>query len=202
MPVSRFGLFGFLAGLVLSLSCGTVAPPKTCTPGECDGCCTEAGDCLAGTSVFECGAGGAACVACEANELCNAGSCGRFDGGDYDASFPERRDGSVNYDAGVYHESDGGSGSDGGSHDAGPADISWSTTIQPLLANKCKACHGFADNRAQLVNVNNRIVPNSPTSSTYYTRTLAGEMPQGGIPLTSTQQSQLRDWILNGAPNN
>ncbi|MBL8951433.1 MAG: hypothetical protein JNK82_11680 [Myxococcaceae bacterium] len=77
---------------------------KPCDPSTCMGCCDEAGECLAGTNLFECGAGGGRCVACAANELCGGGACLLFDGG-YDAAFPMDPDGNYNLDAGVYDAS-------------------------------------------------------------------------------------------------
>jgi hypothetical protein len=73
--------------------------------GSCDGCCDEAGECLAGTALFECGTGGAMCTACMPNEICSAGACALFDGGEYEAAFPMDPDGSYNLDAGVYDAS-------------------------------------------------------------------------------------------------
>src|SRR5205809_731246 len=85
---------------------------KACGPGACDGCCDEAGECHAGTGLFECGNGGKACVACAANEVCADFACGLFDGGDYDAAFPFEPDGNYNLDAGVYDASRPDSGVD------------------------------------------------------------------------------------------
>lgn len=63
------------------------------------------------------------CLACQANELCRSGVCETFDGGEYDASFPQARDASINFDAGIF---DAGpvidAGSDAGRVDSGVAD--------------------------------------------------------------------------------
>lgn len=201
--LSRSLVMGFLAGFVLSasVSCGPSQPAgKVCGPGTCDGCCTDTGDCLAGTTVFECGAGGSACVPCEANQACNAGTCARFLGGDYDASFPDAPDASVNLDAGTYRPPDAGMMTvDAGALDAGPAIVSYANQVQPIFDAKCDACHQFTS--ASVMN-NSRIVPNNLAASTIYQRTLSGDMPRGAAPLTTTQQNLLRDWILNGAPRN
>ena len=204
MHAFRFLPFGFVGGLLLSVaaSCGPTVPEKSCSPGSCDGCCAESGDCLSGTSVFECGTGGTACVTCAANETCQSGACGRFPDGDYDASFPDKPDAAVNYDAGVFRPPDAGV-ADAGTSDAGPANVSYSATIQPLLGAKCVTCHGAFSSYGNIVNSNNRIIPGNLNASNIYVRTLSGDMPRGGgAALTSTQQGQLRDWILNGAPNN
>lgn len=119
MRVSSAILIGGVVGFSLSLaSCGPTTP--ACGPGTCNGCCDSNGECLAGSAVFECGTGGAMCTACQPNELCRDGVCGLFPGGQYDASFPGGRDGSINYDAGLF---DGGpmidAGVDAGRPDAG-----------------------------------------------------------------------------------
>lgn len=101
--------------LAISLSCSSGS--QTCNSSTCQGCCDESGECHAGTGLFECGAGGAMCVACAANQVCAAGACGLFDGGEYDASFPMTMDASYNLDAGVYD-----AGRDAGQGDAGPVD--------------------------------------------------------------------------------
>jgi hypothetical protein len=94
-------VLGAVVGFSVAVaSCG--APPKMCGPSNCTGCCDETGECLGGTAVFECGTGGAVCQTCAGNEVCAAGACGRFDGGDYDANFPGPRDASVNFDAGLF----------------------------------------------------------------------------------------------------
>ena len=108
-------LVGLLLGFLIA-SCGE--PPKKCGPGTCNGCCDANGQCLAGTAVFDCGIGGAQCLACQPNELCRAGTCELFDGGEYDANFPGPNDASINYDAGIF---DGGPEIDAG-RDAGPPD--------------------------------------------------------------------------------
>ena len=77
------------------------------------------GECLAGTALFECGTGGNQCVACAANEVCAAGMCGLFDGGEYDAAFPMDPDGNYNLDAGVYDASRPDGGVDAGRADSG-----------------------------------------------------------------------------------
>lgn len=133
------------------------------------GCCDENGECLAGSSLLACGAGGGACVTCAANQSCQAGACGLIDGGDYDASFPDRPDGSINYDAGVYDAgsdagipdsgttdaggtmdagtTDAGGAMDAGSSDAGMdagAPVSLATDVQPILDAHCGSCHSWS----------------------------------------------------------
>jgi hypothetical protein len=202
MRSSRFLLFGVVVGLFVS-SCGPVQPAsKNCSAATCQGCCSETGDCLAGTAVFECGTGGEACVACAANQACQVGVCALFENGDYDASFPDAPDASVRWDAGVYMAPDSGSVvPDAGTVDAGPMNVSYSAQVQPIFDSRCDACHAWSYD--SIVNQNARITPSNLNASAIYTRTLSGDMPRGGgAPLTGTQQVLLRDWILNGAPRN
>lgn len=199
----RVFLLGFSLGLLasVSVSCGqTMAPTKSCSPATCQGCCSDTGDCLAGTAVFECGTGGEACVACQANQVCQAGVCGLFENGDYDASFPDRPDASIRYDAGVYRPPDSGVVMMDAGVDAGPQNVSYSSQIQPIFDSRCDACHQW--NYDNVVNQNGRITPGNLNASAIYTRTLSGDMPRGGAPLTGTQQVLIRDWILNNAPRN
>lgn len=199
----RSFLVGFAGGLWLALSaaCGPVKPADKVCPADCAGCCSDQGDCLAGTAVFECGTGGASCVACAANQVCLAGACQNFENGDYDASFPDAPDGSVNRDAGIYMPpGDAGTTVDAGTVDAGPMMVSYSAQVQPIFDSRCDACHQW--NYDSIVNNNGRIVPGNLNASAIYTRTLSGDMPRQGGPITSTQQTLLRDWILNGAPRN
>ena len=205
MRTSRVFVCGVLLGVVgsFSASCGgPQAPTKSCSAASCQGCCSEAGDCLGGTAVFECGAGGEACVACQANQVCSAGACRLFENGDYDASFPDRPDASVRLDAGVYMPPDSGTGtSDAGAGDAGPANVSYSAQVQPIFDARCDACHSWSYDA--IVGVNGRITAGNLNASGIYTRTQSGDMPRGGAgPLTGTQVGLIRDWILNGAPRN
>jgi hypothetical protein len=199
----RTFLLGFFGGLwlALSASCGPTGPSEKACPADCAGCCSDQGDCLAGTAVFECGTGGAACVACEANQVCQAGACAPFANGDYDASFPDAPDASVNPDAGVFMPGDAGTMTqDAGMTDAGPMMVSYSAQVQPIFDSRCDACHSWTYDNT--VGVNGRIAPGNLNASSIYTRTLSGDMPRQGGPLTSSQQLILRDWILNGAPRN
>lgn len=201
---SRSVFVAFLSAFVLSAvaACGPTGPGlKQCGPESCEGCCTETGDCLAGTAVFECGAGGGACLACEANQVCSAGSCHRFLDGGYEAAFPDAPDASVRLDAGTYVAPDGGAQlADAGVGDAGPMNVSYANQVQPIFDSKCDACHSWGYDT--VVNQNSRVVPGNLGASALYQRTLSGDMPRSGGPLTSTQQNLLRDWILNGAPRN
>jgi hypothetical protein len=126
MQTIRTLTLGLVVGLSLSFvsSCGPA--PKECGPSTCMGCCDENGECLAGSGQLACGLGGGACAVCEANQACLGGACGLIDGGDYDASFPDRPDASINYDAGVY---DGGP--DAGPPDAGPVDAGMADAGRP-----------------------------------------------------------------------
>lgn len=226
MRVSAALALGVVSGLALSLaSCG--APPKPCGPATCSGCCDSNGECLGGSAVFECGSGGAMCQACQPNELCRAGACERFDGGAYDATFPEARDAAINFDAGLF---DAGpmidAGVDAGRVDAGVADagrpdagspvdagavdagrpVSFMNDLVPIFTMYCTSCH---TNRATYADVRARVVPGSPLSSLLYqkitgTQTVGAPMPLGGqlsvddAPATAL----IETWIRQGALNN
>ncbi|MCC6332869.1 MAG: hypothetical protein IT380_02645 [Myxococcales bacterium] len=120
---TRALVLGFTVGLSVSVSSSCGPAPQPCGPSNCLGCCDENGECLAGSGLLACGLGGGVCVACTANQACLAGACGLIDGGDYDGSFPDRPDSSINYDAGVY---DAGpildAGMDAGAVDSGAPD--------------------------------------------------------------------------------
>ena len=227
MRYSRSLVLGLAVGLSLSFvaSCGPA--PQPCGPSTCTGCCDENGECLAGSSLLACGVGGGACAACEANQACLAGACGLIDGGDYDGSFPDRPDSSVNYDAGVY---DGGPDAavpdagqpdagrpDAGATDAGPPDsgmpVSFMNDIQPIFDARCGSCHswGYANTVNAATSCGGagsvRISPNSLVNSRLYGKVAGApacgnSMPPGGPPLTQAQLDLLSDWILQGAPNN
>lgn len=57
--------------LVMSL-CGCSRP---CSPSTCDGCCASATECVAGTTVLECGLGGEVCTRCTSQERCASARC-------------------------------------------------------------------------------------------------------------------------------
>ena len=79
-------LFTFSLMFALTGS-GCGVNPKPCSAPSCAGCCDEGGECLAGTGLFECGAGGAQCARCAVIDTCRVGSCqplgdaGIYDGG-------------------------------------------------------------------------------------------------------------------------
>lgn len=68
----------WLAVLVLTMAaalgaCGS-NEPMTCGPENCPGCC-RAGQCLSGSAVQACGAGGDACASCVLGQDCTNGVC-------------------------------------------------------------------------------------------------------------------------------
>lgn len=68
--------------LAVALSAGCSSPPPAqCDAALCAGCCTSAGQCVAGTATDACGANGAACDVCVGSQACNAGKCGAATGG-------------------------------------------------------------------------------------------------------------------------
>jgi hypothetical protein len=78
--------------------------------------------------------------------------------------------------------------------------VSYSAQVQPIFDSRCDACHSW--NYDNLVGVNGRVTASNLSASAVYQRTLSGDMPRSGGPLTQTQLNLLRDWILNGAPRN
>jgi hypothetical protein len=204
-----------LVGALLA-SCGPVARP--CTASSCaQGCCNAQGECVAGSSLLECGGGGNACQRCELNATCVDGACGLIAGGVYDASFPSAPDASFNADAGVF---DGG-GADGGvvtrpdaGLDAGlrngDGGVSFALDIQPIFDAHCNGCHSWG--YSSTVNASGCcgstcITPGNFGTSVIYGKVsgaplCGGAMPQGAAPLSAFDLESLRLWILQGAKNN
>lgn len=188
-------------------SCGPTQ--RACGPSTCSGCCDANGECLAGNAVFDCGAGGVMCMACQPNEVCRTGACERFENGDYDASFPGGRDASVNLDAGTF---DGGGPRDSGTvvPDAGvrPTDggVSFQADLVPIFIRYCVSCHA---NRATHADVRARVVPGDPPGSLLYqkitgTQTRGAPMPLGGQLSNDDPPATMliERWIRQGAANN
>ncbi len=168
------------------------------------------------------------CRACLVNELCRAGVCEVFEGGEYDANFPGPRDASINADAGLF---DGGpmpldAGVDAGRPDAGATDagrpdsgttdagmaidagppVSFSINIAPIFTMYCVSCH---TDRALYSNARARVTPGSPLTSLIFqritgTQTVGSPMPLGGqLSVADPAATALIErWILQGAPNN
>ncbi len=84
--------------------------------------------------------------------------------------------------------------------------VSYSATVQPLLANNCVSCHSGAsasggvllDNYASVVEVagNGSLLGTVKHSSGY------PSMPQGGAALSDCSVSQIEAWITQGTLNN
>jgi hypothetical protein len=64
-------------GLLAVESCGSIPGMnhQPCSPTTCPGCCTETGVCVSGQTAITCGKGGAACVACNAAQVCTNNVC-------------------------------------------------------------------------------------------------------------------------------
>lgn len=82
----KIGLLGGVLFAVLSLfNCGGEPPAEEdagpgCDALNCEGCCTDTGECVSGLSASDCGNNGNLCVVCEAPAMCSAtgvggGSC-------------------------------------------------------------------------------------------------------------------------------
>lgn len=125
--------------------------------------------------------------------------------------------GSTGSDAGAANDASGGN-----------MNTSYATFIGPLLKLRCGGCHfggnvqgGFAvsytavmahvsaatSNCSSLDATKSRIVPGKPENSLIYIKTFGtsppsgcgGHMPYMGTSLTTDQQMDLQDWILQGA---
>ncbi len=206
----------FAAGLMgfgVATSCGPTAP--LCNPSTCaSGCCDANNECVAGTALFECGVGGAACTRCEANPVCSSGACALIDGGLYDASFRQEPDASFNADAGTFDGGgrDGGPGDagrpDGGAVDAGP--VSFTRDIAPVFDGVCNGCHVW--NYTSIVNMTVGpcgvlVKPGNPTASAIYTKvagttSCGAPMPKDLPSLSQPTIDAIGRWIQQGAPNN
>lgn len=95
------------------------------------------------------------------------------------------------------------------------AEISFSRDIQPILAKRCYACHGPADQESGLAfhdralavaaaeSGDIAIVPHDPDAGTLIQRVSANDesvrMPPEGDPLTPEQIELLTQWIKDGA---
>ncbi len=74
-PIRAF-VIGLALGVTTSVA-GGCAPPLTCSPANCDGCCTNGTTCVLNTSSNLCGAKGSACTSCPAGLSCSPqGTCG------------------------------------------------------------------------------------------------------------------------------
>jgi adhesin/invasin len=94
---------------------------------------------------------------------------------------------------------------------------SFASDVQGLFTTYgCNACHGFST-YASMVNVGSScggssvyIAPSSLANSLIYQKIIPSgslcsggvRMPQGGPFMAQTEYDRIRDWILNGAPNN
>jgi mono/diheme cytochrome c family protein len=102
------------------------------------------------------------------------------------------------------------------------APVVYTTQIQPIFTANCVACHIGAgaprglkldalNSYANLVNVNSsevptlkRVKPSDPDNSYLVhkiegTATVGGRMPPSGAPLSTSQISLIRQWIIAGA---
>ena len=95
------------------------------------------------------------------------------------------------------------------------SDISFSQDIQPILAQRCFACHGPADQKANLAfhdrslatteaeSGDIAIVPGQPDESSLIYRVTSEDesvrMPPEGEPLSAREIKLLSDWITSGA---
>ncbi|MFT3840842.1 MAG: hypothetical protein QM723_27885 [Myxococcaceae bacterium] len=91
---------------LLAAGCGN---KPSCSPSNCPGCCNAAGTCQLGVAGTECGANGAACMACAPGQQCSVGLC----------RFPQSNVGGGSGTGGGSFASGGGSATGGGSFAAG-----------------------------------------------------------------------------------
>ena len=77
--------------------------------------------------------------------------------------------------------------------------VSFQTLEATIIQPNCAGCHSNFGSYSGIMSIVN---VGSPTSSLIYTYTTSGAMPRGGSPLTSSEESQILQWIQAGAPNN
>ncbi len=70
---TRFGVMGFVCGLMLSVSASCGLPQGRCTATSCPGCCDSRGMCQTGTTPTACGQRGMMCTACGLGQTCGFG---------------------------------------------------------------------------------------------------------------------------------
>lgn len=68
----RFAMFGGLLGLLIAVTPGC---QKKCGPENCAGCCTDQAECIGTSTDAQCGAAGALCQACGAEQTCTDNAC-------------------------------------------------------------------------------------------------------------------------------
>ena len=210
-------VLAFCAGFAVSFlhACGPTLKP--CSTATCKGCCDLNGECLAGSSVFECGAGGTACQRCEANQTCAEGACALFTDGDYDASFPNKPGDPFNRDAGVFRPADAGARDGGVRTDAGAGVVSFSNDVAPIFNAHCSGCHTWDSPVTLKKNAtggdctgNPRIVAGRTDAGVLLSKIsgtpiCGATMPQGQSALIVTNPDDvdtIRRWILQGALDN
>ncbi len=214
---SRF-VVAFCVGFGVSFLDGCGPNVKPCSASTCQGCCDANGECLAGSAVFECGAGGNACQRCEANQACHEGHCALFAEGDYDASFPERPGETYNPDAGIFRPSDGGNPDAGiGRGDAGAGVVSFAIDVAPIFSAHCNGCHNWDSVVTMKKNATAGDCTGSPRivagrtdagvllSKISGTPICGATMPQGQSALIVTHPDDvetIRRWVLQGALDN
>jgi len=85
--------------------------------------------------------------------------------------------------------------------------VSYSNDIRAVFNARCdQACHSHifrdpATGYANLINLG-YVIPFDPDNSGLYSLIATGQMPQGGPPLSQSDQNKFRNWILEGALNN
>ncbi|MGE4131944.1 MAG: c-type cytochrome domain-containing protein [Bdellovibrionales bacterium] len=101
----------------------------------------------------------------------------------------------------------GSTGGTGGTVPYNGPVVKWNDVYNAVFKS-CTGCHGGANPSAQysLTTYNNAlsgflILPGDPDGSYTYRRLAQGTMPPGA-PISGTNLTLIRNWILQGAPNN
>jgi len=88
----------------------------------------------------------------------------------------------------------------------------WQDLVSDIFQPRCQDCHlngntegglsldTYASAQAGGLSGLPGFTPFQPSNSQIYLRTVNGDMPMGGTPLSSEELGRIFDWIANGAP--
>ena len=82
--------------------------------------------------------------------------------------------------------------------------VSYTTTIQPLIASSCvlSGCHDGSTRSAHNFSTYTQLIVDTSTLVSYVDGTNSDRMPKNGAPLTTCNISKISAWIKQGAKNN
>lgn len=119
---------------VILIALGTLAGCGTralCDPSSCLGCCNSQGQCETGTNGLACGVGGATCVQCDIQQVCQLGLCNKVSGTGGGSGGTGGGSGGGNTGGGTVSNTDGGAGGNTG---GGTETITGTGTFQGSVA--------------------------------------------------------------------